>query len=174
MVKHRRNAGLTLIEILVAGMILIVAIVGMFSLWNVCSRSILNSGEVNEAGQIARAELERAKVYGPSSFPIGTYSSGTQTGTWTGSYDPTANSGAGGWVNAVSYYDYQGVRLASSTGAAFSLYLTLTDSDVLPAASGTGYAIDVTSRRAVVATVTRLRDSSVLFQSGTNMVRGAI
>jgi prepilin-type N-terminal cleavage/methylation domain-containing protein len=173
MAKGRR--GFSLAEVLAASLILGVAISGMFSLWNVCNNSIRNSGEINQAGQIARAELERAKVYGAQNFPFGVYSSGTQTATWTGAFDPSANSGAGGWSSgAVSYYDYQGGWLATSSGAAFSVQLSLTDSNVLPAVTGTGYDIDLRSRRAVVATVTQLRDSTVLFKSGTNLVVGGL
>jgi prepilin-type N-terminal cleavage/methylation domain-containing protein len=170
-----KTRGFSLIETMVSTLILAVAITGMFSLWNVCSTSIHHSGEINAAGQIARAELERAKVYGASNFPTGVYSSGRQTGSWMGTFDPTANSGAGGWVSdGISYYDYQGVRLTSSSGAAFSIQLSVTDSNVLPATTGTSYAIDFRSRRAVVATVTQLRDNTVLFRSGTNLVVGGI
>jgi prepilin-type N-terminal cleavage/methylation domain-containing protein len=173
MAKSRKR-GFTLIEMLAAAVIMIVGIAGLYGGWTVCNSEILNSGEINQAGELARAEIERAKVYGVTNFPAGTYSSGTGTATWTGSFDPTANSGVGAWGSGVSYYNYQGTRLANSTGAAFSIYLTVTDSSVLANAAGTAYTFDVKSRRAIVATVTRLRDGSVLFNSGTNMVLGGI
>jgi type II secretory pathway pseudopilin PulG len=173
MARSRRKA-FTLVELLMAALIMIVGIVGLFATYNAAQTTILHSAEVNQAGELARAEIERAKVYGPKNFPNGTYSSGTSTATWTGTYDPTANSGSGGFTSGVSYYDYQGNRLSTSTGAAFSVYLTVTDTSVQPASSGTGYQIDVTSRRAIVATVTRLNDNTVMFTSGTNMVLGGI
>jgi Tfp pilus assembly protein PilV len=171
---RRRFSGFTLIEVLVASLTLAVAIMALFAAWRVCHVEILASAEINQAGELARAEVERAKLYGPANFPKGTYSSTTSTATWTGSYDPTANSNAGGFGSGVSYYDYQGNRQSTSSGAAFSVLLTVTDSGVQPAASGTGYQIDVGSRRAIVATITRLRDGFVIFHSGTNMALGGI
>jgi len=167
---------MSLAEVLVAGVILAVAITGMFSLWNVCDISIMDTAKVNAAGQIARMELERAKVYGPSNFPAGTISNCTSgASTWTGDISQSTSK----WVSAgTSYYDYKGALLSSSTGAAFSAQVTVTDTgDLVPspctAGTSTGTVATTTQRFAVVS-VKRMSDKTVLFTSGTEMVEGGI
>ncbi len=174
--RETRRHGFTLIEGLVAGLILSVALAAMFRLWAVCYTRIQSSGEITQAGQLARAELERAKVFGALLFPTGAYSSVTGCGTWSGSFDPTANSGAGSWVSGhIEYFDIAGNRVASSgaAGVRFSLSVSTIDSGVLTG-SGSSYTIDLRSRRALLVTVRRQPENSVLFTVGSNLVVGGL
>jgi prepilin-type N-terminal cleavage/methylation domain-containing protein len=171
-----RRRAFTLVEVMTASLIMAVSLVALFRLWTVCDIRIQQSGEISECGQIARAELERAKLYGSDNFPTGTYNSGAGYGTWTGSFDPTANSGAGAWTAGhLEYFDLQGNRLASSTtaGVRYSLSLSTQDSNVQQG-SGTSYFVSSTSRRALIATVRRLPDDTVLYSIGTNLVKGGL
>ncbi len=173
---HSSNRGFTLLEALFAALILSMALVALFQLWDICYNRIQNSGEISEAGQLARAELERAKVFGAESFPTGTYNQGTGLGTWNGSFNPTANSGAGGWVSGhTEYFDLAGTRLSSAgdTGVRYSVSLSVIDSAVL-AGSGSTYQIANNSLRALVVTVNRLPDNTVLFSAGSNLVVGGL
>lgn len=174
--RTKRQRGFSLLEAIAAGVILAVSLVALFSLWNVCFIRIQSSGEISSASQLARAELERAKIFGASNFPIGTYNSGTGVATWTGSFDPTANSGAGNWVsNDFEYYDLAGTRVATSTtaGARYSVQISVIDSGVL-VGTGNSYTLAVTSRRAMVATVRRLPEDAVIFTAATNIVVGGL
>ncbi len=163
-------------ESIIASLIVAVAISGLISLWVGADLSIRDTAEVNQAGQIARAELELAKTYGPANFPEGTLTCSTGDGAvWTGAFNPSTGSWTSG---GTAYYDYQGNWQSTSSGANFSLQITVTDSGDLPPSpcSGTtsSYEIANTTKRSAVVTVTRLRDSSVLFTSATEMVIGGV
>lgn len=168
------RAGVTFVETLMAALLLAVSIIGLTGLWNVCYIRIQHTGETNQAGELARAEIERAKVLGPANFPVGDYNSASQTAIWRGVYDPTApNTTASGYVkNGFAYYDIQGNQVASNAVAAkYKLQVQVVDTDVLLVSTG-GYTFDYHSERALVATVWQLPSNAVLFQSGTNMVVG--
>lgn len=174
--KKRGQSAFSLIEGLIASLILAVALTALFQLWSYNFSSLQSTGEVAEAGQIARAELEWAKIHGARLIPTGTYSPSTDKGTWIGSFDPTANSGAGAWVqDTPSYYTIEGVRVASSTtaGARYSVLTEFTDRTVLIGA-GNAYKIDNTSIRAAIVTVKRLPEGKQIFSSGTNLVVGGL
>ncbi len=169
-VTHR-NRGFTLIEGVVATFILAVVVVAMFGGWSACFTESAQIAEITESANIAQAELEIAKTYGAANMPLGTYNSSTQTGTWTGAYIP-----ATGWTSGgTAYYNFAGTQLASSTssGAFFSVSLTLTDSSVLPG-TGTTYTLQQTSIRAAVATVTNISSGTVDFTMATNLVQGGL
>lgn len=172
--RTTKHAGATFVEALFASLILAMAVGAMMSMWNICANRYQEAGEISQAGQLARAELERAKAFGADGFPLGTLNAGL--GVWAGSYDPTLKSGVGDWLaNHFEYYDIAGNRLATSTtaGVRFSLQLTLIDSSIV-ASAGSTYALEVTSRRAVTATVRRLPGNTVIFTSGTNLVKGGL
>jgi len=166
-----RNRGFTLIEGVVATFILAIVVAAMFASWNTCFTQSGQIAEVTSAANIAQSELEIAKTFGAANMPLGTYSSSTQTATWTGAYIP-----ATGWTSgATAYYSFTGTQLASSssTGAYFSLSTTVTDSSVLPG-TGTTYTLQQTSNRAVVATVNNLATSATDFTMATNLVQGGL
>lgn len=171
-----RRSGFSLIEGLVAAMIMGIALVGMFALWIGLFSRFLRAREIAEAGELARAEVERARAYGANNLPKGTYSAGTGTGTWTGAFDPTANSGAGTWTSGLSsYYDVNGTRLASSSSAEvkFRLQGTFSDSGVVGVTGGS-YTLDMTSKRAFQVTVWTTSDNAAVIAMGTVLVQGGL
>ncbi|MBS1702589.1 MAG: hypothetical protein JST12_13060 [Armatimonadetes bacterium] len=171
--RRRTRLGFTIIEGIVAALIMALAIAGMFAGWNAIDWRYYSTREAVQAAQIGRGELERAKVYGADNLPVGSYDTNTQLGTWTGSYI----SSSGTWSSGgTAYYDLTGTPVASSTaaGVKFSAQMTITDSDVRPNLANTSYAFTVTSKRAAVITVRRISDSQILFTQGTNLVRGGI
>ena len=106
MAVDSRRRGFSLLESLIASVVMAVSITGMVSLWTIMFARYSTAREITQAAQLARAEVERAKVFGVSNLPLGTYNSTTLTASWTGTFDPTANSGAGGWTSAgTSYFD---------------------------------------------------------------------
>lgn len=162
-----------MIEGIVAALILALAIAGMFAGWNAIDGRYYSTKEVVQAGQIGRAELERAKVYGVGNIPAGTFNTGTQVGTWTGSYITSTNT----WTtNGTSYFDWIGNPLAAanSGGVKYSLQITITDTDVQPNLANTSYIFTVYSKRAAVVSVRRISDSVVIFTQGTTFAKSGI
>lgn len=169
-----RRAGFTMIEGLVACMIMSVAMAGVFSLWAGMFRKTGTARTGTLAAQLVRAEIERAKVFGVPNLPLGNYSSSAKVGIWVGSYDQTQNSGNGGWVaNSYAYYDGLGNRLSSSAGAVIRTQDTLVDSDVLTYSGG--YSFRLPSRRTFSVTATDMtNNNSTIFTAGTVIVSGGL
>jgi len=154
--------------------ILAVTTAGVFVGWSVTVRHNLDSHLNAQAAQLARAEIERAKLNGANGLPFGAYSASSGTAAWSGAYDATANAGTGGWVaNLPVYYDASGTRVASAANASLVLMDTLTDSGVL-ATQGSGYALQPTSQRGIVVTVTLTSDGSTVLAMGTTLVQGGL
>ncbi len=80
--RKPRTAGFSLIEVLVAALILMVAIAGLLSAFPVGYRDIMYGGRVSQAVELAQQQLEALKA---GTFPPsgGTGTSGAYTLTWT-------------------------------------------------------------------------------------------
>ncbi len=170
MVASRRR-GFSALEGLFASAILAVAITAMFGLWSGMFRRNGQARFAAQAGQLARAEVERAKVYGMNNLPVGTYDAPSNSASWTGAYDPTANA----WVaSGSSYFDQDGNRLATATtaGAALQVQAQIVDTNVLPTSSG--YAFQLESRRAFIVIVSSLADGTELFRIATVITPGGL
>jgi Tfp pilus assembly protein PilV len=171
MPRHRSIRGNSMIEALIAGVIMIVAIVAMFAAWQTCFKQNKSISEVTQAEEIDRAILETAKVYGPLNLPVGTFNTTTQLGTWSGAYIP-----ATGWTSgATAYFDVNGAQLASSTSAGvyYSASVTITDTGA-SSTGGTTYVIQNSTLRSVVATVTRVSDGTAILPMATNLIVGGM
>lgn len=167
--NRRTKRGFTLIEGIVATVILAVAIVAMFGSWGACFAGSQQIAETTSAANVCQNVLETAMTYGANNIPTGTYNSSSQTGSWSGAYIP-----ATGWTSgATAYYNFKGVQLTSSTGAFFSLTVSITDSSVLPGA-GTTYTLTQQSLRSVVVTITNISSGAQDFQMATNLVQGGV
>ena len=167
----KRRRGFTIVEGLFASAILAVAITAMFGLWTGMFSRLGQARFAAQAGQLARAEVERAKLYGMDNLPMGTYNAGSNSATWTGAYDPTSNA----WTSGASgYFDPSGDRLASATaaGVALKVQSQIVDSNVL-ATSG-GYAFQLESRRSFIAIVTSTVDGSEIFRIATIITPGGL
>ncbi|MDR3688781.1 MAG: hypothetical protein P4L46_05320 [Fimbriimonas sp.] len=168
--RRTQCGGFSIIEAIIASIILAVAIGAMFSSWTTTYNSSNVTMQVTEAEEIDRAVLEIAKAYGPANLPTGTYSSSTQTGTWSGAYIP-----ATGWTSgSTAYYSLNGTQVASSSaaGAYFSVTMTITDSPVL-AGSGTTYSLEGATLRSIVVTCNSLTTSFSLSMA-TNLIQGGM
>lgn len=166
-----RSKGFTIVEGLVASAILGLALTALFTHWVGTFNRLSRSQEVTEAGQLARASVERAKVFGTANLPQGTYSSGTNTATWTGAFDPST----GTWVaGAWTYYDRSGNQVASAAAPAvrFKVQATISDTGLL--SKSTGYSFQLQSERAFSVNVLRVPEGDVLARMGTNIVPGGL
>jgi type II secretory pathway pseudopilin PulG len=161
--------GFSIVEALFASAILALAIVAMFGLWAGMFRRLSQARYAAQAGQLARAEIERAKVYGMDNLPMGAYSATTGSATWTGAYSPASNGWAAG---ASSYFDQNGNRLAGATGAALQMQAQIVDSDVLPKSGG--YAFGLESRRALVVRVNDAATGGEVMRMATVIAPGGL
>lgn len=166
---RRRQRGFSATEGLVASAILALAITGMFGLWSGMFRRIGRAREASQAAQIARAEIERAKVFGTDNLPTGTYDAGTKSATWTGAYSTANNAWASG---ATAYFSVAGARLPSSAGALLKLQTSIVDSNVLPKTGG--YTFQLESRRSLIVTVRSVASGAEVFKVATVVVAGGL
>jgi len=167
--RNIRCGGFSLVECIIASIIVAVAIGAMFSSWATTFNSSNITTQVTAAEEIDRQVLEIAKVYGPTNLPTGTYNSSTQTGSWSGAYvSSTWTSGS------TAYYSINGTQVASSTaaGAYFSVTVTITDSPVLQG-TGSTYTIENSTLRSIVVTTTCLQSPFVLSMA-TNLIEGGM
>ena len=176
-----RLGGSSLIEILVACLILSIAIVGTLRVFQVNYNLSKEARVGGVIGQISRAEIERAKVWGFDNLPCGTFVTGTPpTGTWSGAFDSTSNSGAGGWTTGgTMYYDINGAQTTSASATKrFTLIDSLVDAGSSPSyqvlQSGTSYTLDFFATRTLTVTVADATSGSTLLTSGTILVTGGI
>lgn len=166
--NKRIKSGYSLLESLIATLIVGVSIVALTTLWATILNYYTRTGETQEAGQIARAELERCKAFGVDNLPLGTVSGATAT--YTGAFDTSSNS----WSANTQYYDYVGQRVSgpNADGVRYSVTDTITDSTI--ATTATSYGFTIKSRRAVVVTVTVLPAGKTVVTMGTNIVKGGL
>ena len=176
-----RTRGSSLVEVLVACLILAIAIVGMMRVFQVNYNLAKEARYGSVIGQMSRAEIERAKVWGFDYLPYGTFVAGTPpTGTWSGAFDATSNGGTGGWTTGgVTYYDVNGVQTTSaSTTKRFTMTDSLIDAGSSPSyqvlQSGTSYTLDYFATRTLMVTVADATSGSTLLSSGTVLVEGGL
>lgn len=110
--NKKRSRGFTVIEVLVASIILIVGLVAAGAVVGSTLGSTARSGYMNQAGMLATEKLEDLNRY-PSADPNVAVTSGTSMGSLTSDVlqDVTAN----GVTEAVNYYDE--VYFSPSQGA---------------------------------------------------------
>lgn len=166
-----RRGGFSTLEGLFASAILALTITGMFGLWSGMFRRAGQARGAAEATEIARAEVERAKLFGMDYLPLGTYNATTGNATWLGAYSPSSNS----WVSGgSSFYDVSGNRVASktATGATYEVQLQITDTSVLPKTGG--YTLQLESRRTLVVTVDTVSDNAEVLRMATLIAPGGL
>lgn len=169
--NRRRQGGFSALEALFASAIVAVALVAIFGLWTGMFRRNGQARFAAQAGQLARAEVERAKVFGMDNLPTGLLDLSSNTATWVGTYDPTSNT----WVSGgTSTFDQDGNRLASANagGAALQVQAQIVDTNVLP--TGSGYSFQLESRRSFLAIVTSAADGTELFRIATVITPGGL
>jgi Tfp pilus assembly protein PilV len=153
----KKRHGLSLIELLMASLVAVLGVVGMFSSWGYCNRIIVGQRTTNMAYQLARADIERAKVLGFANLPLGTLDVAKTTAVYTA---PT------------EYFDASGAKLANSTGAYYSVVRTVTDKQFL--AAGSTYSLLSTSIRTVKTKVSKVQGNAEVVTMATNVIQGGI
>jgi type II secretory pathway pseudopilin PulG len=140
----RTVKGATIIECLVASIIVAVGIMGVMALWGFSMDLTVTSDERAVAYNVVRRSIERVKSQGFKNAPEGT---------------------------SVLYYDASGGGESASRGSLrYSATIVVTSSAYN---TGTTNPAD-NSIRTVVTTVRRLSDNKVLEIGGTYLVRGGL
>ncbi|MEZ0324821.1 MAG: hypothetical protein ACAH95_02865 [Fimbriimonas sp.] len=171
-----RTRGFTLTDCLVSALILGLCISGLAGLWVFCLNQVQNSRELTIAGQIARAEVEQAKVYGYPNLPRGMYRLTSGDSIWTGAYNRAGNDGRGAWSrNGETYYNTAGdICSATDSKAMFLSTAELRDSDIAVNEDGSDYELGFTSRRTLIVTVSKLPTRKPILRMSTEFVRGGL
>lgn len=156
--RLRQAAGL--VEVLVAGIILSVCVAAIVSVFYFGFQVTQHSDDKSVGYNIARLELERIRVEGFDNAVIvrdgvGVITSRGLDGTET------------------LYYDSTGAKLATSSGAFYSVTVVIT-SDKLDTVSGGGQRPADDALRTVIVTVRRISDSSVVHKDGTSIARSGV
>jgi hypothetical protein len=112
---------------------------------------------VTVGSQIARTDIERAKVVGWANLPLGTLN-GTKT-------EATYNA-------PTEYFDNNGSQLANATGAAFSLQRSVVDSNI--AVSGSTYTLKDASLRKISSTVKYVPKNETIVTYATYLAKDEI
>ncbi len=154
---RRRQKASTLIELLVASLIATVGVVGLFSLYTYCMQVVQNQRITSVATQIARADVEEAKVLGYDNLPLGTLDGSRSVGNWTG---------------AIEYYDVAGKQLAGTTDAFYSLQRTISDYNMT--LSGSSYTLSDIGKRVVKVSVKRYPSNVEVMVMGTTIAKGGL
>lgn len=163
------RGGFTFVEILAAVLITAVGLVGIFSLFAFALGQIQNAHETTVAGQIARADLEKAKTQGFFNLPE---SSTFTTLTYT---RPDGAVSAVRWTGPVSFYDSKGTRqniTAANDLTRFTLQRTVLEVGVV--VSGTTYDFRDGGQRIVTATIRRQPENEIMMSMATTLVQGGI
>jgi Tfp pilus assembly protein PilV len=166
--------GFALIEVLISNFMMAVCISGLAALWVYCLNQIKSSRELSVVGQLARAEVECAKVNGFPKLPQGTYRSGTGDALWWGSFDKLGNSGKGRWAASTEgYYDANGQAVTSTTPT-YSVRTQIQDVEINMNTGGTAYDLGSTARRTMTVTVKRLADGKLMYRMATEFAKGGL
>lgn len=147
----------SLIELLIALTVTAVGVVGMFSLYGYAQGLGQNQRISAMASQLARADIEKAKVLGFANLPVGTTDFSRTKGVWTGT---------------VEHFDADGAPLANSTGSFYNLQRSIEDRGI--ASSGSTYTLKDSSLRTVKTVVKRTSTGEILVTMGTNLVKGGL
>lgn len=137
--RFRAEAGFTLTEILVAGIIISVALIPLVNMFDTSFRGILNYERMHEAYNCARAAVERIRSlpyyqpYNPTrgDVDIDDHFWGDRTPIYDNPEDP-ANEGAPRWdyIPEVTYFDYGELREFRDFRATVQLAYLNTDTGV--------------------------------------------
>jgi len=152
---HRR--GLTLVELLVSAMIMVVIIVIGAQAWAYGMTLSVSQQRLTVAGQIARADIEGAKVIGWANLPLGTLNGAKTEAVHT---------------PAVRYFDQSGTPLANSTGAIYSVKRQTIDTGFTLV--GSSYALTDSTRRRIIVSVTLVPKNQQVVQFATLLAKDGI
>ena len=147
--RHRRVRGASLLEAISATLILTVGIMGMMKMWVFADNLTILTDKLGIAYSLGRRAIEKTKETGFISTADGT---------------------------TVLYYDLD-MGQESATQQSYHRYsvTTVITSNRLDTDPSTGaVTISNWALRSVAVTVTRLSTNTVIFQTGTHLIRGGL
>lgn len=147
MSRRQCRRGMALVEVLIAGFILSIALMGMCSLWSFTQVLTIRTDDTGIAYNLGRQAVEQVKMAGFAGAPEGT---------------------------AVTYFD--GNQATSTQQAArFRVTCSITSNLVKSGTSGAAGAVPADNAlRTVSVTVTQLPTGQVAYQTQTFLVRAGI
>ncbi len=142
-----KRAGISLIESLVAAVIIAAAAMGVISVFGFGYGITLSTADTSEAYNVSRDALEQVRLKGFYNAPEGA---------------------------ATSYYnrDGSGPNATAGTNTLYKVVTTITSDKLQTSGTTTSPAEDAV--RAVKIVVTNYRTNAVLFTTGTNLARAGI
>lgn len=158
--RRPKQRGVTFIEILIAGLLLSIGLMGLVNVWNFSFQITTNTDDKVVAYNLGRQAMERMKLAGFNNTP---------PGTTTGLY-PDATEGT-----TTLYYNGNLGALGSASGARFSVTTSVTSSAVKSGTAGVAGAVPSdTALRTVTVTVKLISTNQTLYQASTYLVRAGI
>ena len=157
---RRLQRGVHLVEVLVAGVIMSISLAAIVSMFLFSYRITQRSDDTSLAYNISRQELERIRAEGFKNTVLVRDGNGVVT-----------SRGLDG--TETLYFDSVGTKLANSSGAAYSVLISVT-SDRLDTLNGGGQRPADDALRTVLVTVTRLYDNTVVHREGTCLSRSGV
>lgn len=160
--------GMTLIEVLVAALVIAVSLAATVSLWQFAYNITGQTDDTGTAYSIGRRAIEKIRQTGFRQTPIG-------TAQQVGDSDPAVYTAT---YTAVAYYDRDG-SAESVSQTATSLYqatttVTTTYAIQAPSASGAIYVPADDAVRSVTVTVAALSTGATVCRMGTLLVRSGV
>jgi len=162
--RAKTGKGFSLVEVLIAALVIAVGLAAVVSLWTTSFTQIEEARRQEVAAQLARHDLEKAKVQGFWNLPLGTLANvgGYQVGIWTGPIEYYDRSG-----NPLDFGDPEAARC-------FSLQRVVTDYSVAPAKESTQYILLFNSKRIARTVVRSYSNGELRADMGMCLVRGGV
>jgi Tfp pilus assembly protein PilV len=155
--KMNRQRGVSLIELLISSLIVVMVLVVGANAWVYGMQLSVAQYKTSVASQIARADVERAKIVGFANLPLGTIAGNSLSATHNGT---------------VEYFDKNGVALGNSTGAYLTLQRKIVDAPIT--VSGTTYTLSSVSKRTITTTVKDTSNNTVVLVLGTVLAKDGL
>jgi Tfp pilus assembly protein PilV len=148
-INRCRKRGITLVELLVAALLMSIGLMGMVQMWAFSYTMTSRTDDLSIAYNLGRQEMERVKMSG-----------------FTGAAEGTVDK----------YYDVNQVYLGSTPGTSrFHCSVSVVSSAVKSGSIGTAGAVpDDAALRTVTVTVRRTGSAGSLYTSSTYLVKGGV
>lgn len=162
--RPRIPRGFTLIETLVAALVIALCVAALITIWTASLTQIEQSRRFEVASQLVRHDLENAKAQGFWNLPLGTMTN-------------VGGHSVGQWVGPIQYYDVRGQLLDSSApieGRCFVMQRVITDYGVAQDKNSTLYTLLFDSTRTVRTVARSVKSNEIQAEMGTCIVRGGL
>lgn len=160
----RGRKGFTLVESLVAALIIALSLAALVMIWTTSLTQIEQARRREVAAQLVRHDLEKAKVQGFWNLPVG-------------GMVVVDGIEAGRWVGPIEYYDRTGQLLDQGDPVedrCFALQRVITDYGVARSKQSSSYLLLFDSTRVARTLATSCASGEVQAEMGINIVRGGV